>query len=55
LTVGGGAILTWASGIVMNENAGGITLLGMMLGTSFLGLLCAVWIAFLDRKEILAE
>lgn len=51
LTVGGGAILTWISGAVVTVNAGVVSLLGMMLGASFLGLLCAVWIVFLDRKE----
>ena len=49
LTVGGGAILTGISGIIVTENTGAFGLLGMMFGASFLGLLCAVWVLFLDR------
>ena len=50
LTVGGGAILTGVSGVIVTESTGAMGLLGMMFGASFLGLLCAVWVLFLDRE-----
>ncbi|PCJ76910.1 MAG: Bcr/CflA family drug resistance efflux transporter [Rhodobacteraceae bacterium] len=52
LTVGGGAILTGVSGAIVTESSGAMGLLGMMFGTSFLGLLCAVWVLSLDRKHL---
>jgi len=50
LTVGGGAILTGVSGVIVTESTGAMGLLGMMFGASFLGLLCAIWVLFLDRR-----
>ncbi|MBL1435058.1 MAG: MFS transporter [Rhodobacteraceae bacterium] len=50
LTVGGGAILTGVSGVIVTENTAAMGLLWMMFGASFLGLLCAVWVLFLDRE-----
>lgn len=50
LTVGGGAILTGISGAIVTENTGAMGLLWMMFGVSFLGLLCAVWVHFLDHE-----
>jgi len=47
LTVGGGAILTGISSVIVTQSTGAFALLGMMFGTSFLGLLCAVWVLFL--------
>jgi MFS transporter, DHA1 family, multidrug resistance protein len=52
LIVGGGAIMTGLAGFAVTENTGAIGLLGMMFGAAFLGLLCAIWVSFLDRKQI---
>lgn len=51
LTVGGGAILTWVSGAIVTESTGALGLLWMMFCASFLGLLCALWVLFLDRLD----
>lgn len=52
LIVGGGAVVTWLSGAVVTENTAAWGLFGMMFATSFLGLLCAVWITLLDAKHV---
>ncbi len=52
LTVGSGAILTGLSGVIVTENTGATGLLWMMFATSFFGLLCAVWVFFLDQKAL---
>jgi len=50
LTVGGGAVLTWVSGVIVTEDTGAMALLGVMFTTSFLGLLSAYWILLLDKE-----
>lgn len=54
LSVGGGAIVTWITGAIVAVNAGGLALLWVMFSVSFLGLLCALWVLFLDRAEVSA-
>lgn len=51
LVVGCGAVMTWISGTMVAGSAGAIGLLGLMLLTSFLGLLCALAAHVLSRRE----
>lgn len=55
LTVGCGAVLTWLSGVFVTETTGANALLGLMLFVSFLGLLSALWVAYLDREALRQE
>lgn len=50
LSVGGGAIMTGLSAVVITESTGAIGLLGMMFAAAFLGLLCAAWVSFLEPR-----
>ena len=55
LTMAGGALLTWIAGIVVTGQNGAMALLGLMLATSFLGLLCAWWVYGLARQAASQE
>jgi len=50
LTVGGGAVLTSLTSLVITEETGALALLGVMFAASFLSLIAAAWVALLDRK-----
>lgn len=43
LTVGGGAVLTTLTGLLVTAETGAVTLMTLMFLASFAGLLCAVW------------
>lgn len=51
LTVGGGALFTMASGIIITEANGGFALLGIMLFSSAVGLIAALYVAWVDWGE----
>lgn len=50
LTVGGGALLTWVSSVIVTEDTGVAALLGLMFAASFLSLLSALWVTYLDKE-----
>lgn len=50
LTVGGGAVLTALTSLVITEETGALALLGVMFAASFLSLIAAVWVALIDRR-----
>lgn len=52
MTVTGGAILTWMAGTLVSTETGAITLLSLMLGASFLGLLSALWAVHLVKHQV---
>lgn len=52
LTVAGGAVLTWMAGAMVTAETGAITLLSLMFGASFLGLLSALWATHQVKKEV---
>ncbi|MEO0911579.1 MAG: multidrug effflux MFS transporter [Pseudomonadota bacterium] len=47
-----GAGLTWVAGILISGNPAVLPLLGLMLATSFAGLLSALLVAYLDRSAL---
>lgn len=51
MTVGGGALLTWATGLVITETNGAYALVGMMLFSSFAGLVSALYVWRIDVQE----
>ncbi|GGA45384.1 multidrug effflux MFS transporter [Pelagibacterium lentulum] len=51
MTVGGGAVLTWATGLVITETNGAYALLGMMLFSSAAGLVSALYVWRIDMQE----
>lgn len=51
LTVAGGTVFTWFSKVIVAQDASAIALLAVMLGTAFLGLLCAIWVAALTLAK----
>jgi len=51
LTVGGGAVLTSVTTTILTEENGASTLLGMMLASSTLALLAALYVWFIDLRE----
>lgn len=50
LTVGGGAVLTALTSLVITEETGALALLGVMFAASFFSLIAAAWVALIDRK-----
>ena len=52
MTVAGGAVLTWMAGALVNAETGAVTLLSLMLGASFMGLLSALWAAHHVRGQV---
>ena len=52
ITVAGGAVLTWMAGSMTAAEGGAITLLLLMFGASFLGLLSALCAAHLVRNQV---
>ncbi len=51
MTVGGGALLTWLSGLIVTGETGAVALLGLMFVVVLLSLLAALWVAWLDRQK----
>jgi len=52
LTVAGGAIITFLTGVIINEQNGVYVLLAMMLACSVLGLLAALAVRRLDQRDV---
>lgn len=55
LTVGGGAILTAATGAVVGGSSGAVTLLGAMLLSTLLGLGAALGVRWVEGREAVAD
>jgi fucose permease len=51
LTVAGGAIITFLTGVIINEQNGVYVLFAMMLACSALGLLAALVVGWLDHRD----
>ena len=51
MTVGGGALLTWLSGLIVTGETGAVALLGLMFVVTFASLASALWVAWLDRRQ----
>ncbi|MHA1152528.1 MAG: multidrug effflux MFS transporter [Alphaproteobacteria bacterium] len=51
LTVGGGAVLTSVTGAIVTEENGAHALLGMMLFSSLMALVAALYVLWIDRRE----
>ncbi len=51
LTVGGGAVLTSITGVILNEENGAYQLLGMMLLCSLIALLAVLYVHRIDQRE----
>ena len=51
LTVGGGAVLTSLTGLVVTQRGGAVTLLGMMLASTLLALAAALAVRWIDGRE----
>lgn len=51
MTVGGGALFTMASGVIITAENGPYALLGIMLFSSAMGLIAAIYVAWVDWQE----
>ena len=51
LTVGGGAVLTSFTGVVLSETRGALQLLGIMLFCSLAALAAALYVRHVERRE----
>jgi len=51
LTVGGGAVLTSITAAIVTEENGAHALLGMMLFSSLMALVAALYVLWINRRE----
>ena len=51
LTVGGGAVPPWAMAAPVTKGDAAFLLLGILLACALAGLLCALWVREIDRRE----